>query len=96
MVMLGAIAVKVVGLFAGTLVVGHASLTVLWFVLGSGYSTAHTPSDRLLRRSSSSEDRRALFAAQLALSHACWLLFIPRRATACTPSSPIDAQLIRH
>ena len=76
-VMLGGIAVMVVGLFAGTLVVGHASLVVLWFVLGLGYSTAQTPSGRLLRRSSSAEDRPALFAAQFALSHACWLLFYP-------------------
>ena len=75
--MLGAIAVMVVGLFVGSLVVGHASLTGLWFVLDLGYSTAHTPSNRLLRRSSSQEDRSALFAAQFALSHACWLLFQP-------------------
>jgi predicted MFS family arabinose efflux permease len=31
----------------------------------------------LLRRSSHSEDRPALFAAQFALSHACWLLTYP-------------------
>jgi hypothetical protein len=31
----------------------------------------------LLRRSSNPEDRPALFAAQFALSHACWLLFYP-------------------
>ena len=76
-VMLGGIGVMVAGLFAGTLVVGHASLMVLWFVLGLGYSTAQTPSGRLLRRSSHSEDRPALFAAQFALSHACWLFFYP-------------------
>ena len=74
-VMLGGIGVMVAGLFAGTLVVGHASLMVLWFVLGLGYSTAQTPSVRLLRRSSNPEDRPALFAAQFALSHACWLFF---------------------
>jgi MFS family permease len=50
---------------------------VLWFILGLGYSTAQTPSGRLLRRSSHQEDRPALFAAQFALSHACWLLFYP-------------------
>ena len=49
----------------------------LWFVLGLGYSTAQTPSGRLLRRSSQPADRPALFAAQFALSHACWLLFYP-------------------
>ena len=76
-VMLGGIGLMVVGLFVGTLVVGQASLMVLWFVLGLGYSTAQTPSGRLLRRSSHPEDRPALFAAQFALSHACWLLFYP-------------------
>jgi MFS family permease len=75
--MLGGIGVMVVGLFAGNLVVGHTSLMVLWFVLGLGYSTAQTPSGRLLRRSAQAGDRPALFAAQFALSHACWLLFYP-------------------
>lgn len=76
-VMLGGIGLMVAGMFAGTLVVGHASLMALWFALGLGYSTAQTPSGRLLRRSSHPEDRPALFAAQFALSHACWLLFYP-------------------
>jgi MFS family permease len=76
-VMLGGIGLLVAGMFAGTLVVGHTSLLALWFVLGLGYSTAQTPSGRLLRRSSNPEDRPALFAAQFALSHACWLLFYP-------------------
>jgi MFS family permease len=75
--MLGGIGLMVVGMFVGTLVEGHASLMALWFALGLGYSTAQTPSGRLLRRSSNPEDRPALFAAQFALSHACWLLFYP-------------------
>jgi len=75
--MLGGIGMMVVGLLAGVFVVGHASLMVLWFVLGLAYSTAQTPSGRLLRRSSHPEDRPALFSAQFALSHACWLLFYP-------------------
>ena len=52
-------------------------LLPLWFVLGLGYSLAQTPSGRLLRRSASEEDRPALFAAQFALSHACWLITYP-------------------
>ena len=36
-----------------------------------------TPSGRLLRRSAHSEDRPALFTAQFALSHACWLITYP-------------------
>ena len=75
--MLGGIGVMVVGLFAGSFVLGHTSLMVLWFVFGLGYSTAQTPSGRLLRRSAQAGDRPALFAAQFALSHACWLLFYP-------------------
>lgn len=56
---------------------GFAWLLALWFLLGAGYSMAQTPSGRLLRRSSSPEDRPALFAAQFALSHACWLITYP-------------------
>ena len=36
-----------------------------------------TPAGRLLRRSAHAEDRPSLFAAQFALSHACWLVTYP-------------------
>ncbi|WP_114944626.1 MFS transporter [Microvirga calopogonii] len=52
-------------------------LLVIWTVLGIGYSATQTPTGRLLRRSAQAEDRPALFAAQFALSHACWLLTYP-------------------
>lgn len=48
-----------------------------WLFIGLGYSAVLTPSGRLLRRSAQAEDRPALFAAQFALSHACWLLTYP-------------------
>ena len=48
-----------------------------WFVIGIGYSTVLTPSGRLLARSAHAEDRPAVYAAQFALSHACWLLTYP-------------------
>lgn len=48
-----------------------------WFVLGIAYSVSVTPSGRLLRRSAQAEDRPALFAAQFALSHVCWLIAYP-------------------
>lgn len=48
-----------------------------WFVLGVAYSMSVTPGGRLLRRSANAEDRPALFAAQFALSHACWLVAYP-------------------
>ena len=57
--------------------VGWALLLSVWFVLGLGYSAVLTPSGRLLRRSSTPQDRPAVFAAQFALSHACWLLTYP-------------------
>ena len=44
-----------------------------WAIMGVGYSAVLTPSGRLLRRSATPEDRSAVFAAQFALSHACWL-----------------------
>ncbi|MCY6379893.1 MFS transporter [Hoeflea prorocentri] len=52
-------------------------LLSIWFLTGLFYSSILTPSGRLLRRSAHSEDRPALFAAQFALSHACWLLTYP-------------------
>lgn len=48
-----------------------------WLVMGAGYSLCVTPGGRLLRRSSNDADRPALFAAQFALSHVCWLLAYP-------------------
>ena len=48
-----------------------------WFVLGIAYSMSVTPSGRLLRRSANADDRPAVFAAQFALSHGCWLITYP-------------------
>lgn len=67
----------VVGLFLGTQVASYGMLLSLWFALGLCYSLTQTPSGRLLRRSSQSGDRPALFAAQFALSHCCWLIAYP-------------------
>lgn len=52
-------------------------LLIVWLICGLCYSAILTPSGRLLRRSAHSEDRPALFAAQFALSHACWLVTYP-------------------
>ncbi len=49
----------------------------IWGVLGLAYACVLTPSGRLLRRSAHPEDRPAVFAAQFALSHACWLVTYP-------------------
>jgi len=52
-------------------------LLVGWLVLGIAYSASVTPAGRLLRRSANADDRPALFAAQFALSHVCWLICYP-------------------
>lgn len=75
--MLGGAALLGGGTLAAAALPSYYWLLALWFVLGLGYSAAQTPSGRLLRRSARSEDRPALFAAQFALSHACWLIAYP-------------------
>jgi H+ antiporter protein len=81
-IMLGA----AVGLVTGLLVMGAASIggtsgwgffLGAWLFLGFCYSGVLTPAGRLLRRSANPADRPALFAAQFALSHACWLVTYP-------------------
>ena len=80
--MLGAAAV-LAALLAGLSAVfasGQGGWEILlggWFLLGIAYSFSVTPAGRLLRRSSRDEDRPPLFAAQFALSHACWLVAYP-------------------
>jgi len=53
------------------------ALLGLWAAMGLAYGAVLTPSGRLLRRSSHAEDRQAVFTAQFALSHACWLITYP-------------------
>lgn len=52
-------------------------LLAVWATLGLCNSAVMTPSGRLLRRSAHEQDRPAIFTAQFALSHACWLLAYP-------------------
>jgi MFS family permease len=56
---------------------GWGVFLLVWGMIGFLYSTILTPSGRLLRRSAHAEDRPAVFAAQFALSHACWLVTYP-------------------
>lgn len=76
-VMLQGVGVLALVMLVGSAGLGYQGLLILWGVAGLAYSTAQTPSGRLLRRSAHPSDRPALFAAQFALSHACWLLFYP-------------------
>ncbi len=56
---------------------GWTGFLLAWAASGTLYSAVLTPSGRLLRRSAHAEDRPAVFAAQFALSHACWLITYP-------------------
>ena len=62
-----------------------------WFIIGIGYSAVLTPSGRLLKRSAHAEDRPAVYAAQFALSHACWLVTYPLTGWLITVSGPMVA-----
>jgi MFS family permease len=77
----GAIGLSVLGgAYAALLWAGGGdgpALLGVWAFLGLCNSAVMTPSGRLLRRSAQEEDRPALFTAQFALSHACWLLAYP-------------------
>ncbi|MCG6113276.1 MAG: MFS transporter [Paracoccus sp.] len=76
-VMIAGAAALIAGTAAGIAVGSYGALMVLWLILGFGCSVAQTPAGRLLRRSAHPEDRPAIFAAQFALSHACWLICYP-------------------
>ncbi|MGX1096742.1 MFS transporter [Amorphus sp. MBR-141] len=76
-VMLAGGAVMTAGLMLGLTHPGFAALLAIWFLLGAGSSMVQTPAGRLLRRSSHEGDRSALFSAQFALSHLCWLVCYP-------------------
>ena len=65
-----------------------------WLLIGFGYSAVLTPSGRLLRRSAHAEDRPAVFAAQFALSHACWLVSYPLSGWLMTRFGTIPALLV--
>lgn len=76
-VMLSGTVVLGVALLVGMVVSSYVALLIVWAVIGVGYSLVLTPSGRILRSSASPEDRPALFAAQFALSHGCWLITYP-------------------
>jgi H+ antiporter protein len=85
--------VTLLGLAILTVMIGVEwySLLAGWFMIGLGYSTVLTPSGRLLKRSAHAEDRPAVYAAQFALSHACWLLAYPFAGWLITAFGPTMA-----
>jgi MFS family permease len=76
-VMIGGAAVMVAGVALVPLVGKLAGLIALWALIGFGFSLTQTPIGRIINRSARQADRGAVFAAQFALSHACWLITYP-------------------
>lgn len=76
-VMIGGAALMVAGVALVPLVAHLAALISLWAVIGFGFSLTQTPIGRIINRSAREADRGAVFAAQFALSHACWLVTYP-------------------
>jgi len=87
-------------LMTGVLIAGalfarsYPVLILLWVVMGFGYSLTITPAGRALRRSSTAGERPALFAAQFALSHACWLIAYPMAGLVSAEADPQAAFVV--
>jgi MFS family permease len=76
-VMIGGAGLMVAGVAAVPLIGNLTTLIALWAVIGFGFSLTQTPIGRIINRSAHEADRGAVFAAQFALSHACWLVTYP-------------------
>lgn len=76
-VMIGGAGLMVAGVALVPLVGNLPALMALWAVIGFGFSLTQTPIGRIINRSARETDRGAVFAAQFALSHACWLVTYP-------------------
>lgn len=76
-VMINGAGLMVAGVALVPLVGSLAGLIALWAVIGFGFSLTQTPIGRIINRSAQEADRGAVFAAQFALSHACWLVTYP-------------------
>lgn len=83
--MMTGVAVIAIGLIAAVIVTavttasgtGWGWLLATWALLGVGTSLASTPSSRLLADASTPANRNLVYAAQFALSHACFLVTYP-------------------
>lgn len=76
-VMIGGAALMVAGVALVPLLGSLAALIALWSLIGFGFSLTQTPIGRIINRSAREADRGGVFAAQFALSHACWLVAYP-------------------
>ena len=79
------------GLLLGLTVPSLPALLSVWFILGAGSSFIQTPAGRLLRRSAHQADRPAVYSAQFALSHGCWLVAYPLAGWLGTAFDPSTA-----
>jgi MFS family permease len=76
-VMIAGAAVMVAGVAVVPVIGSLAALVALWAAIGFGFALTQTPIGRIVNRSAAEADRGAVFAAQFALSHACWLVTYP-------------------
>ncbi len=76
-VMIGGAALMVLAVAQVPLIGNLTVLIAVWAVMGFGFSLTQTPIGRIVNRSAAEADRGAVFAAQFALSHACWLVAYP-------------------
>ncbi|NUB43425.1 MFS transporter [Fertoebacter nigrum] len=76
-VMIGGAGLMVAGVALVPLVGSLVGLVALWALIGFGFSLTQAPIGRIINRSARKTDRGAVFAAQFALSHACWLVTYP-------------------
>ncbi|MEG3614133.1 MFS transporter [Isoptericola haloaureus] len=72
-----ATAVVPLALAAPSAGVGLTAVAGLWVLVGLGWASVETPVGRIVRRTIPAADRPAVFAAQFALLHACWLVTYP-------------------
>lgn len=75
--MLAGAALLTATLAATAWIATYPHLLAVWLLTGSGLALVQTPIGRLLQRNADPDGRPALFAAQFALSHACWLATYP-------------------
>ncbi|MBD1204914.1 MAG: MFS transporter [Rhodobacteraceae bacterium] len=76
-VMIGGAGLMVAAVAGVSVASTFSGLLALWAVIGFGFSLTQTPIGRIINRSARAADRGAVFAAQFALSHACWLITYP-------------------
>lgn len=76
-VMIGGASLMVGGIALVPLMGSLGALIALWAAIGFGFSLTQTPIGRIINRSTQEADRGSVFAAQFALSHACWLVTYP-------------------